>query len=85
MDNTLYVSGQIGFLPETMEIVAGGVAPEARQALTNMGHVLQVQQETGAHKYGTFPSGRKRCQAGAYKYGHVLQVEEEARQALTNM
>ncbi len=44
MDNTLYVSGQIGFLPETMEIVAGGVAPEARQALTNMGHVLQVEE-----------------------------------------
>ena len=42
MDNTLYVSGQIGFIPETMEIIPGGVEAEARQALVNMGHILQV-------------------------------------------
>eukprot|EP00088_Acartia_fossae_P009964 TRINITY_DN14888_c0_g1_i1.p1 TRINITY_DN14888_c0_g1~~TRINITY_DN14888_c0_g1_i1.p1 ORF type:complete len:137 (+),score=35.83 TRINITY_DN14888_c0_g1_i1:31-441(+) len=42
VDNTLYVSGQIGFKPETMEIVEGGVEAEAKQALENMGHILQA-------------------------------------------
>jgi len=42
VDNTVYVSGQIGFIPETMEIVTGGVESETKQALTNMGHILQA-------------------------------------------
>jgi hypothetical protein len=71
VDNTLYVSGQIGFLPETMEIVAGGVEPEARQALTNMGHILQVfnWRPGSTHKFGR----------------HLSGIQPEAGQALTNM
>merc|ERR1711936_367532 len=42
VSNTLYISGQIGFVPETMEVINGGVVPEARQALTNMGHILEA-------------------------------------------
>merc|ERR1712228_1013520 len=42
VDSTLYVSGQIGFLPETMQIVSGGAVAEARQALTNMGQILKT-------------------------------------------
>merc|ERR1711997_115132 len=38
----LDMSGQIGFVPETMEVIKGGVVPEARQALTNMGHILEA-------------------------------------------
>ena len=37
VNNTLYISGQIGFIPETMEVIKGGVVAETRQALTNMG------------------------------------------------
>ena len=37
VNTTLYISGQIGFVPETMEVIKGGVVAEARQALTNMG------------------------------------------------
>ena len=37
VNSTLYISGQIGFVPETMEVIKGGVVPEAQQALTNMG------------------------------------------------
>lgn len=40
VDKTLYISGQIGFNPKTMEIVSGGVEAEATQALTNMGAIL---------------------------------------------
>ena len=42
VDKTLYVSGQIGFIPSTMQIVEGGAVAEARQALTNMGHILNA-------------------------------------------
>ena len=41
MDKTLYISGQIGFIPSTMNIIEGGVEAEARQALDNMGHILR--------------------------------------------
>merc|ERR1712114_20129 len=42
VNNTLYISGQIGFVPETMEVVKGGVVVETKQALTNMGHILEA-------------------------------------------
>ena len=42
VNSTLYISGQIGFNPSTMEIVSGGVVAEAQQALTNMGHILDA-------------------------------------------
>ncbi|XP_059153153.1 2-iminobutanoate/2-iminopropanoate deaminase-like isoform X2 [Physella acuta] len=42
VDNTLYISGQIGFIPETMEIVPGGAVAEADQALKNMGAILEA-------------------------------------------
>jgi 2-iminobutanoate/2-iminopropanoate deaminase len=42
VDKTLYISGQIGFDPTTMEIVQGGVEAETKQALTNMGAILEA-------------------------------------------
>merc|ERR1712110_1325456 len=42
VDSTLCISGQIGFIPSTMQIVEGGAAAEAKQALTNMGHILNA-------------------------------------------
>merc|ERR1712114_67451 len=42
VNNTLYISGQIGFIPETMEVIKGGVVAETRQALTNMGYILEA-------------------------------------------
>ncbi len=41
VDKTLYISGQIGFDPETMNVVKGGVEAEATQALQNMGEILK--------------------------------------------
>lgn len=41
VDRTMYISGQIGFDPKTMEIVKGGVENEANQALINMGAILK--------------------------------------------
>lgn len=37
---TLYVSGQIPLVPETMELVSSGVKDEAHQVLKNVGAIL---------------------------------------------
>jgi len=42
VNETLYISGQIGFIPETMKIVDGGAASETDQALKNMGQILEA-------------------------------------------
>lgn len=41
IDGTLYISGQLGIDPGTMELVEGGVEEEAIQALKNMYHILK--------------------------------------------
>jgi 2-iminobutanoate/2-iminopropanoate deaminase len=42
VNDTLYLSGQIGRDPATAKLVAGGIEGEARQALTNLGEVLRT-------------------------------------------
>ena len=39
--DTLYVSGQIGLAPGTLTPVAGGIVPEAHQAIKNLQAVLE--------------------------------------------
>lgn len=41
-DGWVYCSGQIGFDPETMELVEGGVQAQTEQVLTNLRHVLEA-------------------------------------------
>ncbi|XP_011451027.3 2-iminobutanoate/2-iminopropanoate deaminase [Magallana gigas] len=41
VENTLYVSGQIGMSPKDGNIVQGGVVSEAEQALKNMQAILE--------------------------------------------
>ena len=43
--NLLFVSGQVPFVPETMEIVEGDVKAQARQSLSNVEAILK---EAGA-------------------------------------
>ncbi len=38
----VFTSGQIGLIPETGNIIEGGVEAETRQALTNLSHVLEA-------------------------------------------
>ena len=45
----LYVSGQIGLNPSTMEMPEG-VEEQARQALTNIGQLLRVSSSKGRAK-----------------------------------
>jgi reactive intermediate/imine deaminase len=41
VDNTIYLSGQLGNRPGTMELVPGGIAEETRQTLENIKAVLE--------------------------------------------
>ena len=38
----IFTAGQIGFDPATMKIVEGGVQAQAKQALTNLGAILEA-------------------------------------------
>ena len=49
VDNSIYVSGQLGMKAETLKLVEGGVAKEARQALLNIGHILKVADYSYDH------------------------------------
>ena len=40
VDNTIYLSGQLGNRPGTMELVSGGIGEETRQTLENIKAVL---------------------------------------------
>ncbi len=40
--NTLYLAGHLGRDPVTSELVAGGIEPETRQVLANLGDVLRT-------------------------------------------
>ncbi|XP_049819478.1 rutC family protein UK114 isoform X2 [Aethina tumida] len=44
LDNTVYVSGCLGVDKDTNKLVEGSVADEARQALRNLGHVLEAAE-----------------------------------------
>ncbi|HEX5005112.1 MAG TPA: Rid family detoxifying hydrolase [Gemmatimonadales bacterium] len=39
--NLLFISGQIGSVPGTMTLAAGGIGPESRQALENIRAILE--------------------------------------------
>ena len=42
VDNTLYLSGQIGIVPGTLKLVPGGLKEEARQAMENIRTTLEA-------------------------------------------
>jgi 2-iminobutanoate/2-iminopropanoate deaminase len=44
--NMLYVSGQVGYLPGTSDIIPGGVAAQTRQALENIRAILEEAVKT---------------------------------------
>ena len=40
-DELIFTAGQVGLIPETMEIIEGGVEAQTRQVLTNLKHILE--------------------------------------------
>ena len=43
-NNTLYLSGQIGLNPKTMELVEGGIIKETEQIMQNLKSVLEAAE-----------------------------------------
>lgn len=52
--STLYISGQLGLDPQTMNLVSEDVVEQTRTALTNMGHILEAVGCTFKHGKPTF-------------------------------
>ncbi|KRZ26185.1 Ribonuclease [Trichinella pseudospiralis] len=46
VDRTLYISGQLGLCPSSMELIDGGADKQCRQALLNMGKILKAAGAT---------------------------------------
>merc|ERR1712168_541057 len=44
--NTLYISGQLGLVTETNQLVSDDVAEQTKVALTNIGHILEAVECT---------------------------------------
>ncbi|MGI9202310.1 MAG: RidA family protein [Woeseiaceae bacterium] len=42
VDNMLYLSGALGFVPETGKLAEGGIQPETRQTLENISATLEM-------------------------------------------
>lgn len=49
VNGTLYVSGNVGFVPGTGKLIEGSVADEAHQVMKNLGAVLKAAGMTYAH------------------------------------
>jgi len=43
--DTIYVSGSLGTLPDSMELIPGGVGPQTSQTIAN---ILRILEESGA-------------------------------------
>ena len=42
VDDTLYLSGQVGLVPGSLQLVAGGIKEETRQVMTNIKTTLET-------------------------------------------
>jgi 2-iminobutanoate/2-iminopropanoate deaminase len=81
---TLYVSGQIGHRPGTLQLVPGGIVAESRQALSNMQAVLEHGGSSLAHvvKCTIFLADIAEWSAFNTVYCEVFGEELPARSAL---
>ena len=46
VDNTLYISGQLGITPGTLSLVDGGIKAEAKQTMNNIKTILKAHNLT---------------------------------------
>ena len=82
--DTLYVSGQVGILPGTMTLAAGGIGPEARQALDNLKAILERHGTSLEHvvKCTVFLADIKEWPAFNVIYREYFNTNLPARSAL---
>lgn len=84
LDDTLYVSGQVGNLPGTLALVPGGIEPEARRALENIKAILERHGSSLEHvvKCTVFLADIKEWPAFNAVYREVFTTNLPARSAL---
>ena len=84
LGDTLYVSGQIGNLPGTLTLAAGGIVPEARRTLENIKAILERHGSSMEHalKCTVFLADIKEWPAFNEVYREFFKTNLPARSAL---
>uniref|UniRef100_A0A8C0CBF9 Uncharacterized protein n=1 Tax=Balaenoptera musculus TaxID=9771 RepID=A0A8C0CBF9_BALMU len=77
VDRTIYISGQLGMDPASGQLVPGGVAEEAKHALTNMGEIVKAASCDFTNS--NFPA-RAAYQVAALPKGGRVEIEAVAVQ-----
>ena len=72
VNDTLYVSGQIPFVPETMTLVSNSVKDQTRQSLNN---VLAIVKEAGMEKENIIKCGVFMQDLGMFKDMNEVYAE----------
>ncbi|XP_027705784.1 2-iminobutanoate/2-iminopropanoate deaminase-like isoform X2 [Vombatus ursinus] len=75
INQTLYVSGQVGRDPTSGKLVSGGLAEEFKQALVNVGEILKAGGCDFSNVFkGSFPA-RSTYQVAALPLGAHMEIE----------
>eukprot|EP00069_Balaena_mysticetus_P017770 bmy_10836T0 len=77
---TIYISGQLGMDPASGQLVPGGVAEEAKQALTNMGEILKAASCDFTNDFQSNFPARAAYQVAALPKGGRVEIEAVAVQ-----
>lgn len=80
----VFTSGQVGLIPETGNVIEGGVEAETRQALTNLKHVLESSGTTLARVVKTTVFLRDMADFARMNavYGEFFTENQPARSAV---
>jgi len=78
VDNTLYLSGNIGNVPGTLDLVPGGIQRETRQTLDNIKAVDNDVKSTMILGGGVFYTGREEFSLGLEIAYNRIPSREEA-------
>ena len=70
--DTLYVSGQIPFVPETMTLISGSIKDQTRQSLNN---ILGIVKEAGMEKENIIKCGVFMQDLGMFKEMNEVYAE----------
>ena len=67
VDDTIYLSGQIGIQPGTLKLVPGGIREEARQAMSNI--------KTSLEAHGLFDGRRRQVHGDARRHLQMGRIQ----------
>ena len=83
IDGTLYISGQVPLVPETMKVVEGGITEQTLQVMKNIGAILEAAGYTynDVVKSTCFLSDMADFKAMNEVYGQFYQEDPPARAA----